>query len=210
MRRLRLGAVILSSLFFLIYITREPKTTTVISAHIGKTYEGVARDSTFPVKTKTVIYPSDPPEPDSVWLRGSVIVKFDDPEHGFTLPPTKFGLVGFNNWKVTTITTSPMLETLPFDQLIPLLDHIQEMLKSTGWIPKDNDQDYSWIKTGTETERNSLQNLLFDKVVVATLLIPRKYGMSLVVKCYARCDERDPNTARYLIDVSVGRDYSNR
>ena len=210
MRRLRLGAVILSSLFFLIYITREPKTTTVISAHIGKTYEGVARDSTFPVKTKTVIYPSDPPEPDSVWLRGSVIVKFDDPEHGFTLPPTKFGLVSFSDWKVVTITTSPMLETLPFDQLIPLLDHIQEMLKSTGWIPKDNDQDYSWIKTGTETERNSLQNLLFDKVVVATLLIPRKYGMSLVVKCYARCDERDPNTARYLIDVSVGRDHSNR
>ena len=210
MQRLRLGALVLISLCFLIYITRAPKTTTVISAHIGKTYEGVARDSTFPIKAKAVIYPSDPPEPDSVWLEGSVIVKFDDPKHGFTLPPTKFGLVGFNKWKVTTITTSPMLETLPFDQLIPLLDHIQEMLKSTGWIPKDNDQDYSWIKTGTETERNSLQNLLFDKVVVATLLIPRKYGMSLVVKCYARCDERDPNTARYLIDVSVGRDYSNR
>ena len=210
MRKLRLGALLLITLFFLIYVTREPKTTTVISAHIGKPYEGVARDSTFPIKAKAVIYPSDPPEPDSVWFEGSVIVKFDDPEHGFTLPPTKFGLVGFNKWKVTTITTSPMLETLPFEQLIPLLDHIQDILKSTGWIPKDDDQDYSWIKTGTKAERNALQNLLFDKVVVATLLIPRKYGMSLLVKCYARCDERDPNTARYLIDVSVGRDYSNR
>jgi len=210
MRRLYLGALTLGSLFFLIYIAHAPKATTVISAHIGKTYDGVVRDSTFPIKAKTVIYPSEPPEPDSVWIRGSVIVKFDDPEHGFTLPPTKFGLVGFNEWKVTTITTSPMLETLPFDQLIPLLDHVQEMLKSAGWIPKDDNENYTWIKTGSEADRKALQSLLFRKAVTATLLIPHKYGMSLIVKCYARCAERDPNTARYLIDVSVGRDYSNR
>ena len=210
MQRLRLGALVLISLCFLIYITRAPKTTTVISAHIGKTYEGVARDSTFPIKTKTVIYPSDPPEPDSVWLRGSVIVKFDDPEHGFTLPPTKFGLVSFSDWKVVTITTSPMLETLPFDQLIPLLDHIQQMLKKSGWIPEFGGERHSWFKIENEADRNALQSLLFKQAVTAALLVPRKYGMSLIVKCYARCDERDPNTARYLIDVSVGRDHSNR
>jgi len=182
----------------------------VISAHIGKTYEGVVRDSTFPIKAKTVTYPSEPPEPDSVWIRGSVIVKFDDPEHGFTLPPTKFGLVGFNGWKVTTITTSPMLETLPFDQLIPLLDHIQEMLNNSGWIAEYGDERHSWFKVESESDRSALQSLLFDQAVSAALLIPHKYGMSLIVKCYARCAERDPNTARYLIDVSVGRDYSNR
>ena len=210
MQRLRLGALALISLCFLIYITRVPKTTTVISAHIGKTYEGVARDSTFPIKTKTVIYPSDPPEPDSVWLRGSVIVKFDDPEHGFTLPPTKFGLVSFSDWKIVTITTSPMLETLPFDQLIPLLDHIQQMLKKSGWMPEFEGERHSWFKIENEADRNALQSLLFKQAISAALLVPRKYGMSLIVKCYARCDERDPNTARYLIDVSVGRDYSSR
>ena len=210
MQRLRLGALVFISSCLLIYITRDPKTTTVISAHIGKPYERVARDSTFPVNAKTVIYPSDPPEPDAVWFKDSVIVKFDDPEHGFTLPPTKFGVVGFNKWKVTTITTSPMLETLPFDQLIPLLDHIQQMLKKSGWIPRDDHENYTWIKTGSEADRIALQSLLFNKAVTATLLVPRKYSMSLIVKCYARCDERDPNTARYLIDVSVGRDYSHR
>lgn len=210
MRRLYLGALTLGSLFFLIYIAHDPKATTVISAHIGKTYDGVVRDSTFPIKAKTVIYPSEPSEPDSVWIRGSVIVKFDDPEHGFTLPPTKFGLVGFNGWKVTTITTSPMLETLPFDQLIPLLDNIQEMLKSSGWIAEYGDERHSWFKVESESDRSALQSLLFDQAVSAALLIPHKYGMSLIVKCYARCAERDPNTARYLIDVSVGRDYSNR
>ena len=210
MQRLRLGALVFISSCLLIYITRDPKTTTVISAHIGKPYERVARDSTFPIKTKTVIYPSDPPEPDSVWLRGSVIVKFDDPEHGFTLPPTKFGLVSFSDWKVVTITTSPMLETLPFDQLIPLLDHIQQMLKKSGWIPEFEGERHSWFKIESEADRNALQSLLFKQAVTAALLVPRKYGMSLIVKCYARCDERDPNTARYLIDVSVGRDYSHR
>ena len=210
MQRLRLGALVLISLCFLIYITRAPKTTTVISAHIGKTYEGVARDSTFPIKAKAVIYPSDPPEPDSVWLDGSVIVKFDDPEHGFTLPPTKFGLVSFSDWKVVTITTSPMLETLPFDQLIPLLDHIQQMLKKSGWMPEFEGERHSWFKIENEADRNALQSLLFKQAVSAALLVPQKYGMSLIVKCYARCDERDPNTARYLIDVSVGRDYSSR
>ena len=210
MQRLRLGALVFISSCLLIYITRDPKTTTVISAHIGKPYERVARDSTFPIKTKTVIYPSDPPEPDSVWLRGSVIVKFDDPEHGFTLPPTKFGLVSFSDWKVVTITTSPMLETLPFDQLIPLLDHIQQMLKKSGWIPEFEGERHSWFKIESEADRNALQSLLFKQAVTAALLVPRKYSMSLIVKCYARCDERDPNTARYLIDVSVGRDYSHR
>ena len=48
MRISRLSTLTLITLFFLIYITRPLKTTTVISAHIGKTYEGVARDSTFP------------------------------------------------------------------------------------------------------------------------------------------------------------------
>jgi hypothetical protein len=43
--------------------------------------------------------------------------------------------------------------------------------------------------------------------MVTVLLIPHKYSLALNVKCYARCDERDPKTAEYLIDVSVGKDY---
>jgi hypothetical protein len=209
MRRLYLGALTLGSLFFLIYIVHDPKATTVISAHIGKTYDGVVRDSTFPIKAKTVIYPSEPPEPDSVWIRGSVIVKFDDPEHGFTLPPTKFGLVGFNGWKVTTITTSPMLETLPFDQVIPLFNNLQEMLKGSGWTLEKIGSN-ALIKASSEAEKNALQLLLFKHAETVIFFIPHKYSLALTIKCYARCNERDVKTAKYLIDVSVGRDYSNR
>jgi len=198
----------ITALSLLFYIVRENRTIDTISVHIGKPYEEVSRDSTFPIKKKTVIYPSESPEPDSIWMRNPVIVKFDDPRHGFTLPPTKFGVIGFNDWKVTNITTSPMLETLPFDQLVPLLNHVQKMLKASGWVPQDN--HFTWINLDSEIEKNALQNLLFKQVVVMTLRVPHKYGLSLNIKCYTRCNERDPKTAKYLIDVSVGKDFSNQ
>ncbi|MDI2592966.1 hypothetical protein POF45_16235 [Pseudomonas sp. 681] len=206
MRKLLWILLIALSIFLTIYVFRELKAINTISVHVGKSYEDVVQDSTFSVKSKTVMYPSDPPEVDSTWISSPVIVQFDDPQHGFTLPPTKFGAVGYYKEKVSTITTSPMLETLPFDQLVPLLSHLQEMLKGAGWIPRDN-ENHAWLKVNSESERTALQSLLFDQVVVVMLLIPHKYGLALNVKCYARCDERDPQTAKYLIDVSVGSDY---
>ena len=210
MRKLYLGILFVIVAALIIYLNRDSGENGTIALHIGKPYKDVLRDSTFPVKSETAMRATTPPVEDSTWITRPAIVKFDDPKHGFTLPPTKFGAIGYNRGRVTTFTTSPMLETLPFDQLIPLLDHVQEMLKSAGWIPKDDNENYTWIKIGSEADRKALQSLLFRKAVTATLLIPHKYGMSLIVKCYARCAERDPNTARYLIDVSVGRDYSNR
>ena len=210
MRKLYLGILFAIMTVLIIYLNRDSGEIGTIALHIGKPYKDVLRDSTFPVKSETAMRATTPPVEDSTWITRPAIVKFDDPKHGFTLPPTKFGAIGYNRGRVTTFTTSPMLETLPFDQLIPLLDHVQEMLKSSGWIAEYGDERHSWFKVESESDRSALQSLLFDQAVSAALLIPHKYGMSLIVKCYARCAERDPNTARYLIDVSVGRDYSNR
>jgi len=210
MRKWCLGLLFVVLAALLVYLNRDSEKIGTISLHVGKPYKDVLRDSTFPVKSETAIRATTPPIEDSTWITSPVIVKFDDPQHGFTLPPTKFAVVGYGKGKVTNFRTSPMLETLPFDQLIPLLDHIQEMLKSSGWIAEYGDERHSWFKVESESDRSALQSLLFDQAVSAALLIPHKYGMSLIVKCYARCAERDPNTARYLIDVSVGRDYSNR
>ena len=210
MRKWCIGLLFVIVAALIIYLNRDSGEIGTIALHIGKPYKDVLRDSTFPVKSETAMRATTPPIEDSTWITSPVIVKFDDPQHSFILPPTKLLAVGYSEGKVTTFTTSPMLETLPFDQLIPLLDHIQQMLKKSGWIPRDDHENYTWIKTGSEADRIALQSLLFNKAVTATLLVPRKYSMSLIVKCYARCDERDPNTARYLIDVSVGRDYSHR
>jgi len=210
MRKLFLYTLAPVALYAVFFITREPREREIISVHIGKAYEDVIRDSTFPVKSKTVIYPSEQPEPDSTWISSPVIVKFDDPQYGFILPPTIFGAVSYNGGKVITITTSPMLKTLPFSELVPLINVIQEMLKKAGWVPEDDNENYTWLKVDSEAEKSALQSLLFDHAVTVMLLIPKKYGLSLIIKCYARCSERDPKTAKYLIDVSVGQDFHNR
>ena len=181
-------------------------STDTLRVHIGKTYEETVADSTFGVPAHTVIYPGNPPHPSSAWISTPVIIHFDDPEHGFTLPVTKFGSIGFDEGKVSNMTTSPMLETLPFDQLVVVLDQLQSQLKNAGWA-EWNSETNPWVNTSDEASRKTLQAGLFDHVMVTVLLIPHKYSLALNVKCYARCDERDPKTAKYLIDVSIGMDY---
>jgi len=181
-------------------------STDTLRVHIGKTYDETVADSTFGVPAHTVIYPGNPPHPSSAWISTPVIIDFDDPEHGFTLPVTKFGSIGFDEGKVSNMTTSPMLETLPFDQLVVVLDQLQSQLKNAGWV-EWNTETNPWVNTADEASRKTLQAELFDHVMVTVLLIPHKYSLALNVKCYARCDERDPKTAKYLIDVSVGKDY---
>ena len=193
----------------IVYLKRESGEIGTIALHIGKPYKDVLRDSTFPVKSETAIRATTPPIEDSTWITRPAIVKFDDPKHGFTLPPTKFGAIGYNRGKVTTFTTSPMLETLPFDQVIPLFNNLQEMLKDSGWTLEKIGSN-ALIKASSEAEKNALQLLLFKHAETVIFFIPHKYSLALTIKCYARCNERDVKTAKYLIDVSVGRDYSNR
>lgn len=194
--------------FFALYVclTSFHYPMDLLVVHIGKRYDETVADSTFGVPAHTVIYPGNPPHPSSSWISTPVIIDFDDPEHGFTLPVTKFVSIGFDEGKVSNMTTSPMLETLPFDQLVVVLDQLQSQLKNASWI-EWNSETNPWLNTADEASRMTLQAELFDHVMVTVLLIPHKYSLALNVKCYARCDERDPKTAKYLIDVSVGKDY---
>ena len=208
MRKSYLGVLFIILTILILYLTRDFGKIYTISLHVGKPYKEVLRDSTFPVKSKTVIRQTTPPEEDSTWITSPTIMQFDDPQHGFTLPPSKFVVVGYSEEKVTTITTSPILETLNFDDLIPILNNLQNTLKKSGWTLRD--QNENWFNLGTEPQRKALQRLLFKQAEVVMLAIPKKYMLVLAVKCYVRCDERDPNTAKYLIDVSVGEDFRRK
>jgi len=177
-----------------------------ISFHISKSYDDVARDSTFPVKDETAIYPSEPPHPSSTWITTPVIITFDDQQHGFTLPATKFGAIGWSEFKAITMSTSPMLETLPFEQAVKLLDELQKKFKQVGWTPEPVEGN-DWLKIETKEDKVRLQAKLFDQLDGVILLIPHKYSLILHIKCYARCDERNPETAKYLIDVGLGEDH---
>ncbi|WP_434767249.1 hypothetical protein [Pseudomonas triticicola] len=176
-----------------------------IYAHIGKPYAEVVKDSSFPVERKTAIYPSDPPKVDSTWISSPVVITFDDPEHGFTLPKTIYGAVGYTKGEVDGITTSPMVESLPFDKTAALLDELQTMFRNANWTPEPVEGN-DWIKVQSDDERRQLQAKLFDQVDGVILLVPHKYSLLMHIKCYARCDERNVKTARYLIDVGLSRD----
>jgi hypothetical protein len=98
-----------------------------------------------------------------------------------------------------------MVETLPFDQTARLLDELQTMFKKAGWIPEPAEGN-DWIKVSSDEEKRQIQAKLFDQAEGVILLVPNKYSLILHIKCYARCDERNPETAKYLIDVGLGRD----
>ncbi|MGV8888914.1 MAG: hypothetical protein ACOH2P_12945 [Pseudomonas sp.] len=189
--------------------------TKTLSVHVGKPYEKVVQDSTFPVEGNTAIYPGDPtdaedpPRPGSTWISSPTVVEFDDPAYGFTLPPTVFGAVTYGGQKVTTLTTSPMLETMPFGDALVRLVEVQNTLKAQGWklAPEENND---WFRIESVAERDQLQVKLFDQAVGIDLYVPGKYNLLLLIKCYARCDERDSTTAKYLIDISVGRDRTEK
>ncbi|RON21928.1 hypothetical protein BK660_10150 [Pseudomonas brassicacearum] len=197
------AAVILIATALIIYISRGPEQ---ISFHIGKNYDDVVRDSTFPVERETAVYPSEPPHPSSTWISSPVIITFDDKQHGFTLPATKFGAIGWSEFKAITLSTSPMLETLPFEQAIELLGELQKTLKQAGWVPETAEGN-DWLKTENQKDKALLQAKLFDQMDGVILLIPHKYSLILHIKCYARCDERNSETAKYLIDVGLGEDH---
>jgi hypothetical protein len=188
-------------------------STRTLSVHIGKPYELVVKDSSFPVEDKTAIYPGDPddpkdpPRPGSTWISSPTVIDFDDPAHGFKLPPTVFGAITYANKKVSTLTTSPMSETLPFTQALDRLVTVQDTLKSRGWKvePLDNND---WFIVDSAVERERLRAKLFDQAVGIDLYVPGQYSLLLLIKCYARCDKGEPEAAKYLIDISVGRDRS--
>nr|WP_231990180.1 hypothetical protein [Pseudomonas sp. Z003-0.4C(8344-21)] len=187
--------------------------TKTLSVHIGKPYEQVIKDSTFSVEDKTAIYPgdpndpTDPPRPGSTWISSPTIIEFDDPVHGFKLPLTVFGAVTYASQKVSTLTTSPMTETLPFAEALDRLIATQNILKSRGWKIEPL-EDNDWFSVDSAPKRERLQATLFDQPVGIDLYVPGKYSLLLLIKCYANCDRVDPRTAKYLIDISVGRDRS--
>ena len=91
---------------------------TVLAFRPGQAFEGVVKDSTFPVLAKSNI-----PDGDTGWgatwvTEPAVIIRLNDAEHGFILPPTKFAALLFQRNVVSTFATSPMLDELPFDEAV--------------------------------------------------------------------------------------------
>lgn len=181
---------------------------TMLSFRVGQNFEEVVKASTYPVMER-----SNNPSDDDHLHSGETFVTepavtlcFNDPQHGFVLPPTKFALVGYMHNAVATVATSPMLDKLPFDQAVAILENLQNQFKAGGWEPW-TDNGSTWFDLTPEGKKRLYQRMFEPGYSQTTeLRVPKKYGMTFRLKCTDGCwpDEKPPYL--FLVDVGVGSD----
>ena len=187
-----------------------PPRPTLLSFRVGQSFEEVVKASSY-----KVIERSNVPK-DSESLSGNtfvtepaVILCFNDPQHGFILPPTNFALVGYARNAVATASTSPMLAKVSFDEAVAILENLQNQFRAGGWEPWVDDGS-QWFDLTQEGKKRLYQRMFEPGYSVSVeLRVPKKYGMTFRIKCTDGCwpDEKPPYL--FLVDVGVGRDNVN-
>lgn len=204
--RMLLCALVLISVVGLAWSRFHEDKPVVLSLRIGQPFDEVVGGSTFPVLEKSG-NPADYQDGGGFTIvdKPSVIIRFNDPAHGFTLPPTKFAMIGYAHSKVETIATSPMLEMLPFDEAVTILENLQNQFKSHGWEPWPGDGS-KWFDF-TPTGRKHLYRHMFESgwAEQASLRVPNKYAMTFRIKCANGCDDHK-KPYLFLIDIGVSDD----
>jgi hypothetical protein len=180
-----------------------------LSFHIGETFEEVAKNSTYPVMERSNRPADDPGENQfgATWVKEpAVIIHFNDPTHGFTLPPTKFAVLTYSGNQAMSLSTSPMLETMTFKEVLGVLRDIQDQFKASGWTPYKAD-DSEWFDLSPEgMQRINATMFAPPYLQQATLRVPGKYSMIFRLKCTEGCWTKEP-PYRFLIDIGVGTDH---
>jgi len=72
----------------------------------------------------------------NLYVRRPAIFRFDDSQYGFVTPAAKFlSLYANEQGRVTLVTLSPQVETLPLDKAMAIVLDIQDQLRRHGWHP---------------------------------------------------------------------------
>lgn len=207
-RRYRLVAILAGLVPATIWWHARTPEPTVLSFRLGQTFEQVVSDSTFPALEHANRPADDPGENKfgAIWVtEPSVIIRFTDPKHGFTLPPTKFAALTFSENQAVSLATSPMLDPLPFDEAIAILENLQNQFKAGGWEPWEDD-DSTWFDLTPEGKKRLYARMFVPGYMQsASLRVPKMYGMTFRLKCNEGCWTREPPYL-FLIDVGVGDD----
>ena len=188
------------------YVMIPPKPTVLV-ARLGMTYDEVARRSSYPALANAV-----PPTGETGFAaiyvsKPAVIIQYDDPQHGFALPPTKFAALTFGHSALETISTSPMLEARRFPETVELLAQLQERFKAGGWVPWPGNQSV-WFDLSPAGRKALHAELMRYSQAEQWLFVPHRHvGMIFRIKCVDDCDDGD--NARFLIDVGLGRQGSD-
>ena len=164
--------------------SRIPPAPAILSFRIGQTFQDVVAGSSYPVIERSNI-------PTHAYLQSgetfvtepAVILHFNDPKHGFTLPPTRFAMLGYIDNRVATVATSPMLEKLSFDQAVVILENLQDQFKAGGWEPWKGDNSM-WFDLTPEGKKRLYARMFEPGFLQQTSLrVPNRYGMTLALVC---------------------------
>jgi hypothetical protein len=188
-----------------IWFYPAPKPT-ILSFRPGQAFDEVVRDSTYPILTRSTLRSESTTGWGAIWVEEpAVIIRLNDFEHGFTLPPTKFAALSFHRNVAARLVTSPMPGALPFDETLVLLEKLQNQFKAGGWEPWENSES-AWFDLSSKG-RKRLYARMFEPGYTQTafLRIPKLYGMAFRLKCVAGCAKREP-PYQFLIEVGVGAD----
>jgi hypothetical protein len=183
----------------------------MLAFRVGQSFEEVVRASTYPVMQRSNL-PGDTPHlsGDTFVTEPAVVLCFNDPQHGFTLPPTKFASVGYLHNVVDTVSTSPMLDKLPFDQAVAILENLQNQFKAGGWEPWAVDGS-KWFDLTPEGRKRLFQRMFEPGYSQsAELRVPKKYSMVFRLKCTDGCWPGEQPPYLFLIDVGLSRDTAER
>ena len=181
---------------------------TVLAFRLGQTFEQVVKNSTYPAPERSNRPAEDPGDHKfgAIWVtEPAVIIRFTDSNHGFTLPPTKFAALSFSENQAVSLSTSPMLDPLPFDEAVAILEDLQNQFKAGGWEPWEKD-DSTWFDLTPEGKKR-LYAQMFKPGYMQTnsLRVPKMYGMTFRLKCAEGCWTQEPPYL-FLIDIGVGGD----
>jgi hypothetical protein len=208
MKRRYRAAAILAVLTGTIWWHSRPPAPTVLAFRLGQTFEQVVRDSTYPALQRSNRPAEDPGyhKFGAIWVtEPSVIIRFTDPKHGFTLPPTKFAALTFSENQAVSLATSPMLDPLPFDEAVAILENLQNQFKAGGWEPWEVD-DSTWFDLSPEGKKRLYARMFRPGYMEsASLRVPKMYGMTFRLKCSEGCWTSEPPYL-FLIDIGVGGD----
>jgi hypothetical protein len=208
-RRYLLGALLAGLAIVAAWRQSRDPVPTDLMFKLGQTFDEVVRSSSYPAM-EHANHPFDDPDKDmqfgAIWVtEPAVIIRFTDPKHGFTLPPTKFAALSFSKNKASSLATSPMLDALPFDDAIARLENLQNQFKAGGWQPWEKNGSV-WFDLSPEGKKR-LYARMFEPGYAqeATLRIPKLYAMTFRLKCHEGCWTREPPYL-FLIDIGLSDD----
>jgi hypothetical protein len=210
-RRYRLIAILAGLIPAAIWWHSRTPEPTVLSVRLGQTFEQVVMDSTYPA-LKHANRPADDPgggKFGAIWVtEPAVIIRFTDPKHGFILPPTKFAALTFSENQAVTLSTSPMLDPLPFDEAVAILENLQNQFKAGGWEPWERN-DSTWFDLTPEGKKRLHARMFEPGYMESTdLRVPDLYGMIFRLKCTEGCWTKEPPYL-FLIDIGLGDDHES-